>query len=175
MAIELVTYADLKALLNLDKTLITDYPALNLLRDSVISAIETYTGRLLESKERTEVGYLTSSAMIALPAIPITEVDTLTIEGVVSEEYEITAYGLILTGTFDSNDIFSVVYTGGITTVPDALKRAALLQIAYEFQNKDHIGAESVTTDGGTVNRPALGLLKEVRRLLDSYKHPLRW
>ena len=66
-----------------------------------------------------------------------------------------------------------IVYTGGITIVPDAMARAALLQTAYEFQSKDQIGAESVTTDGGSVSRPALGLLKEVKRNLEKYKHPL--
>jgi len=66
-----------------------------------------------------------------------------------------------------------VVYTGGITEATNSMNRAALLQTAYEFQAKDHIGASSVSAEGGSVQRPELGLLKEVKRILSKDKHPL--
>jgi len=181
MTIELVAYADLKALLDLEKAAITDYPALDLLRSSVTSAIEEYIGRMLESKERTEMIYFGSckQSMVLLSAIPITAISsvTVTIGGDSetyneNEEYEITEYGIKLL-TLLSSAKMVVVYTGGITDVPDSMSRAALLQTVYEFQSKDQIGATSVSTEGGTVNRPELGLLKEVKRTLNKYKHPL--
>ena len=183
MSIELVSYANLRSLLDLENAAITDYPALNVLRDSVTSAFEAYTGRLFESKARTEtirIGY-PGTQMLRLDGIPISAVASLTVT--VSEttetytdhdDYEITAYGLKLLSNV-SNCTIAITYTGGISTVPDNLERAALIQTAYEFQAKDQIGSESVTTEGGTISRPALGLLKEVKRLLDQNMHPLRW
>jgi hypothetical protein len=181
MAIELVTYAALKALMALENAAITDYPALDEIRDSVTSAIEEELDRLLESKERTETIYVGSfnQAMLRLSAVPIASISSVTVTSGINsdtydehDEYEITKYGIRLLSSI-ANVKIVIVYTGGISTVPDAIARAALLQTAYEFQAKDHIGAESVSTDGGSVSRPALGLLKEVKRLLNKYKHPL--
>ena len=182
MAIELVSYDDLKALLNLEDAAITDYPALELLRSSVTSAVEEEIGRLLESMERTETIYIGSRkrSMISLPAIPVTAVSSVTVTIIgesetydENEEYEITEYGIQLAVSLSKAKMV-VVYTGGISTVPDAMARAALMQVAYEFQAKDNIGSSSVSTEGGSVQRPELGLLKEVRRDLNRYKHPLR-
>jgi len=181
MAIELVSYASLKALLTLEDALITDYPALNLIRTSVTSAIEEYLDRSLEEIERTETVYIGGFAtkMIRLPGIPVASVSsvTVTIAGESetydeNEEFEITEYGIRLLVAL-SNAKVVIVYTGGISVVPGVIERAALLQTAYEFQSKDQIGAESVTTSGGSVSRPALGLLKEVKRMLNNEKHPL--
>jgi hypothetical protein len=182
MAIELVTYADLKALLGLGDAAITDYPALNLLRESVTAAIENYLGRALESAERTVTIYTSNVAtqMIHLKAVPVTSVSALTVTiGANAEEYgtndyEITNYGVKLYGKV-SNAKIEITYTGGVSEAPDAINRAALLQTAYEYQSKEQIGAESVSTEGGFVSRPALGLLKEVKRMLNSERHPLRW
>lgn len=182
MAIELVSYADLKALLDLRETTINDYPSLDLLRTSVTSAIENFLSRSLESIERTETNYIGAfkRSGIMLPAIPVSTISTVTITeaGVSTEytensDYEITEYGIRLFVSHRNVKIV-VVYTGGITTVPGEINRAALLQTAYEFQSKDHIGAESVSTEGGNVNRPQLGLLKEVQRMLVNHQHPLR-
>lgn len=182
MTIELVTYADLKALLSLTDAAITDYPALNLLRESVTAAIESYLGRELESKSRSATIYASNVAtqMIHLKAVPVASVSALTVtigtdsEDYTANDYEITVYGVKLYGKV-SNAKIEITYTGGISTVPDAINRAALMQTTYEFQSKENIGAESVSTEGGFVSRPALGLLKEVRRMLSSERHPLRW
>ena len=182
MTIELVPYASLKSLLDLEDVLITDYPALDLLRSSVTFAIEEYLDRLLESKERTETIYFgrQERSMVSLPAIPVTSISSVTVTIIgesetydENEEYEITEYGIQLAVSLSKAKIV-IVYTGGISVVPDAMARAALMQTAYEFQAKDQIGASSVSTAGGSVQRPELGLLKEVKRMLNQYKHPLR-
>lgn len=181
MSIELVSYSDLQDLLDLEGTVITDYPSLSVIRESVTFAIEEYLGRQLESKSRTDTLYVENlpTSMIYLPAIPVSSVTSLVVTWSDDTEtytehndYEITGYGLkFYSGV--SNVSIAITYTGGISTVPDAIERAALLQTAYEFQAKDQIGAESVTTEGGYVSRPALGLLPEVKRMLNRYKHPL--
>jgi hypothetical protein len=182
MTIELVSYADLKALLDLEGDEITSYPSLALIRESVTAAIEIFTGRNLESKERSRtifVGNIPTNQII-LKAVPVSSVDSVTVtitddvETYSSDDYETTVYGIKLY-TSIKNAIIQITYTGGISTVPDAISRAALLQTAYEFQSKDQIGATSVSTEGGTVSRPEMGLLKEVKRLLQSEMHPMRW
>lgn len=170
---DLVTYDDLKALLKLAGSDISEYPELELIRDSVKSAIENFIGRELESTERTESFYLSSqSQMIKLSAIPISEISELTIDGT-DADYTITRYGILLDAIPDLNGLFSCTYTGGYNTIPSDISRAALLQTAYEFQGKTHIGVETISNEGGSVTRPELGLLKEVKRLLQPYKHPL--
>jgi len=190
MAWELVSFASLKALLGLEDSLVTDYPALNILKPSVEAAIESYLGRQLESAERTETFYITGpSNIIPLKAIPVTAVSSLEItmlnetETYSTGDYYFTEYGLTLDAPiYDGYKSFTnlndakiaITYTGGLSAVPSDIERAALLQTAYEFLGKDQIGATSVTTEGGTVNRPALNLLPVVKDLLNPYKHPLK-
>ena len=186
MSVELVTYADIKNFLGLEQASIDSYPALGVIRESVTSAIEEYLGRDLESKERSETIRIhapTSTAMIHLRAIPISSVSSVsvTILGdsesyTEDDDYEITGYGLRLFSKVNHAKV-AVTYTGGYADddVPEAISRAALLQVVHEFQSKDQLGAESVSTEGGTVSRPPLGLLKEVTRMLNKYVHPLKW
>jgi len=174
---ELCTFEQLAALLGLTKTPISNYPALALIKTGIEAAIENYCGRGFESKERTESFYITGpTSMIKLIGLPISSVDSATVtidetEG--SLDYIITEYGLKASETLE-NALVEVTYTGGLSALPDDLNRAALYQTTFEFLQKDQLGAESVTTEGGTVSRPELGLLKEVKRLLNKYIHPLK-
>lgn len=184
MAIELVTFKKIKDLLGLEGTVMAEYPALDVIRAGVTSAIEEYLGRMLEQAEYTETKYIgcVATRMISLEAIPIVSVSSVTMTcygedtTLTSSDYRITDYGIELYVNI-SNCNLTVVYTGGWedSDVPAAVARAALIQTSYEFQSKEQIGAESVTTEGGSVSRPALGLLKEVRRMLNRHKHPLRF
>lgn len=181
MAIELVKYSTLKALLGLSKDSISEYPALGVIRESVTYAIEDYLGRDLEKAKRTVEIFVEDSPtqMISLRAIPINTVTSVTISDFntntpyVETEYSIADYGIRL-NTKICNAKITIVYNGGLSNVPSNIHRAALLQTAYEWQAKDQIGAESVSTEGGMVSRPPLGLLKEVKERLNAQKHPLR-
>ena len=61
-----------------------------------------------------------------------------------------------------------ITYTGGLTVVPAELTRAALLQTVYEYQNKDSVGLENISNQGGSVTKPEIGLLKEVKQILNN-------
>ena len=184
MAWELTSFDDLKAFLGLTDAAITDYPALGIIKPSVEYAIESYLGRELQKIERTETFYVSGpTKMLSLKALPIDSISSLSItmldesETLESGDYVITKYGLKL--LFDLEDAKVVItYTGGIGTdyanVPGDIIRAATLQTSFEFQTKSQVGAETVSTEGGTVSRPELGLLKEVKRMLWSYLHPLK-
>ena len=183
MALVLVTFADLKKLLDLGNAAITDYPALEVINDTMIPAFEQYLGRKLNSEARTDTQYVNGFpiAQLYLPAIPVAAVASVTVTtmGVAeswteNEQYEIVNYGLRLLVPVRNQKIVTV-YTGGLSAVTEepALNRAALYQIGYEFQSKDWIGSESVSSEGGNVSRPELGLLKETKRMLSSSMHPL--
>lgn len=177
MALELVSYDDLKALLQLKGDNISKYPDLKLLKDSVEVAIEAAAGREFEEDDRVEtvqIG-LCGSTRVYLNAIPITAVASVMVDGeaLTVDDYKVTAGGLRLAEKYYDVDVV-VTYTGGCTqkTLPPTASRAALLQTAYEYQNKEHIGASSVQTEGGSVNSPALQLLPVVRKLIARFKHP---
>lgn len=181
MAIELVTFDQLKALLDLESSTISGYPALSLIRDSVTTAIEEYVGRELEKIERSATVFVneTPTAMVQLKGIPVESVSSVTItragitETVDTGSYNITSYGIKLIYQKISDAKVDVVYTGGISATTNAFNRAALLQTAYEYQSKEQIGAEMVSSEGGMVSRPALQLLAHVRKLLKGSLHPL--
>jgi len=183
MALELISFANLKKLLTLTDAAISDYPPLEVINSTMVDAFEVYLGRKLESMERTDTQYVNTFKKwkIMLPAIPIASVDSVTVtwgedsESLTEfEHYEIGASGLRLYDRI-SNAKIVTVYTGGLSLVTEEpnLQRAALYQIAYEFQTKEWIGSESVSSEGGNVTRPELQLLKETKRMLGPSRHPL--
>lgn len=167
----LVTFSDLKVLLGLSKNE-SDYPELTLIKNSVFNAFESYLLRTLTYGQKTEV--LEPSRRVVLSALPIKSLLTVVQNGVSLPvtNYKIRPYGI--EGNFSSDADVTITYNGGLETIPGPINRAALLQTAYEYQNRDHIGATVVNNEGGSVQVPALGLLPEVKRLLDPYKHPAR-
>ena len=79
-------------------------------------------------------------------------------------------------GTFsDIKRAIKVVAVIGWTTVPQAIKHAAALQVAHWFQGRDHVGRTSVAQGGGTINVHDLGLLDEVREALQPYRQASLW
>jgi len=174
---ELVPFESIKDLLDLEKESAKDYPALQIIKMSVDAAIENELGRELEQKARTETTSVTAcgTSHIYLNAVPVVSVASVTVDGTAldSDDYTIMAGGLRLATEISGVDVV-VVYTGGYAQdeIPASLERAALIQTAYEYQTKEHVGATSVTTDGGTVSTPALQILPVVKNLLSKNKHP---
>ena len=170
---ELLQFDDIKNLLELSKTE-ADYPSLTLLEASSLSAIENHLRRTLKADDLVETF---PPALLDLPlkALPVNNVVSVVRDSeslTEDDDYLITPYGLAVFLVSYTKPIV-VTYNGGYTTLPNDLYRALLMQTAYEWQNRDHIGAISVSNEGGAVQRPELGLLKEVLRILEPYKHPL--
>ena len=183
MSIELVPYEDLKNLLGLEETSISSYPALELLQDSVLAAIESYVGRVLTDDTYTETIYISNypTSIIPLKSLPIASVSSV-ISSCLGSDETLTENSDFVIDQFGIRLLYKVrlvkltiVYSGGLEETNDLFKRAALMQIAYEYQGKEQIGASYTSNEGGSVTRPELGLLKEVKRILNSEKHPLRW
>lgn len=181
MSFELIPFSDLKGLLTLDGASVVSYPSLSVILYRLLPSFEQYTGRQFELMERTETIFVNDLAtqMLFLPAIPVASISSIIItsniygdETLGSTDYDIVNYGVRLISKVRNCKV-TVVYTGGLSAVTNAIKAAALYQAAYELQGKDQIGAESVSNEGGSVYRPALGLLKETKRMLASSIHPL--
>lgn len=169
----LYSFTDLKKILDLENTSLSDYPALEVLADGVEARIEEYLGSLIILADRTETYRVKrQTKLIPLNAVPIDSVSSVLLDGVVvsSDDYYIDTYGIQLEYSVSSG-LFSVTYIGGYRAAPEWLRRALNMQIVYEYQNKDHIGADYVTTDGGSVGRPALNLLTDVKQTLDPHRH----
>jgi hypothetical protein len=169
----LVKFDELKALLGLDRDTLDDYPDLKLIVSSVYAAIESYLGRTLEQDTHTEVVPI-NGCLVPLMAVPVVSITSAT-----------TAFGMDLTSgasiRHDGIELsgrvrgeIQVTYVGGLEEVPVGMRRAAILQIQHEYQRKDHVGATNVSNEGGSTFWPELGLLKEVKRMLDPFVHPAR-
>jgi hypothetical protein len=176
MAIEIVTFDELKTFLGLEGTTEAEYPALTQIKTMVTGLFEDYTGRIFARDDYTETLIMNSigTRMISLKAIPILTVASVTINGVVTTDYEIKDFGLEL-GYKVKDATIEVTYRGGIVNIPRNLNRAAVIQCAYEFQHKDSVGLQTFTTDGGSVIKNESGMLKQVEKLLQSELHPLSY
>ena len=173
---DFIPFSRLKYRLNLtDGDSYDDYPDLNELVISVKASIEDYLGRILDIGDYTytRLPSTTPTKMIYLDALPVNTVASVTVDGaaLTSSEYVVTDYGIRLNSEI-ANQKIVVTYNGGLSSVPETLIRAGLIQSAYEYQSKTQVGAETINTDGGTVTRPALQLLPEVKRSLSKLRHP---
>lgn len=172
MAIELVGFDQLKLMLELEKTE-SDYPTLTLIQESVVAAFESYLGRNLSEDKYEESNFVYfPQDIMPLKALPVKSITSAAIDGVEITDYKIRDFGILLGSKVEGVEVV-VSYVGGLTSVPDDISRAALLQTSYEYQTHDHIGAETVATEGGMVTTPSLSLLKEVVRLLKNHRHPV--
>jgi len=74
-----------------------------------------------------------------------------------------------------------VVYTAGFvaggeippagqSAMPEAIRRAYILQCAFEWRNRTHLGQQSVSAQGGSINLAPAKLLPEVQDILNEWK-----
>lgn len=169
-------FQDIKTLLGLSKPLEADYTDITLIEKYAVSAIENYIGRTIAYGTYTEeFDYSISDIPLkALPVVSITGITSLEITWQLNVNYLVTFYGVYLSQKEKPGNKVTVTYTGGYNAPPRDLYRAVLLQTAFEWQSRDHIGASNVTNEGGSIQRPEIGLLTEAKRLATNYIHPLK-
>lgn len=172
--------------------------ALTTLQERVYNRIEAYLGRFLEKQERTEEIRIVGP-MIPLKALPVDREEDITVEAVadfssgesvetfVAGQYEVTNYGLKLNRDLTRNEKLRVTYTGGyaktsgeVLIFPDddpakILVDAALEQLQHEWNKHLKPGAETITTDLGTIKQQPLELLKDVKEMCNPVRHPRMW
>jgi hypothetical protein len=180
--LELVEYSDLKAYLGFEEASIALVPDLQLIRESVYYAIESYLNRVLENQTATEYHYTHQNGgnFIPLKLLPIVSIASVTeniagTDTVLTEwnDYEQAEQGIVLKRNNIVSGKYSINYTGGYSQeeIPSAIKRAALLQTINEYEAKDNIGGTDIQNEGGIIKKKPIGLLAEVKRLLTPYKH----
>jgi len=176
-------FDEIKVFLELEKTE-ADYPIIPIVEKSVIAAIENYIKRKLEySNYVVKDNGSNNSSLFALRALPISTINSVKIDGAETTYYGLLKYGIDLYVKLGDLEI-EIDYNGGYKKITDTapefssieslneeIYRALFLQTIYEYQNRDYIGANSVTNEGGTISKPGLKLLDEVKRILDSHKH----
>ncbi|HCG7104104.1 TPA: hypothetical protein NJ322_005019 [Vibrio parahaemolyticus] len=165
---ELVSFEKLKEVLHLERDSIESYPALQILADSCQSSFESYLCRFLEDDTYTETFDAEDwDGFFPLKGLPIKSIKDVRVDGeLCSMSPRIRTDGVQLPVRAG---VVSIKYYGGYDEIPADIERAALFQIVHEYQGHDHLGATSVSTDGGSVRRPQLGLLWEVKRLLNKH------
>ena len=63
----------------------------------------------------------------------------------------------------------------GWATVPEAVKHACGLQVAFMWTARDHVGTSKISQGGGSIDVAPVMLLPEVRRTLDPYRVATSW
>jgi len=165
----IVNFSDIADLLDLEQTE-DKYPALLVLMDSVHSALENHCGRILNLETTvTEKGFLTDSNFIDLRTIPVSTINSITVD-IIDVTYKISATGVDLTEHESGKYIVDV--TGGFEEIPPDVYRAELMQIVYEYQNVNNLATRSFSNDGGSsTTNEGFNILKECQRLLNPYVH----
>lgn len=174
----LIDFDEMRAVLNLEKPDLADYPSLEAIVASVYAAIESHTGRTLERASRTEYVDV-DGRIVPLKALPVQSVSLVMFDGADMTADLVVSRRDGLRIRYPLTGEVAVTYTGGLSLADvqnasevAALKRAMTLQVLHEFQRKDHIGAESVSNEGGFTRWPQMGLLDEVKRLLAPIRNP---
>lgn len=169
-----------------------------ILRNGIKDRIQAHCKRLFESASRTEKVY-GKGYMIPLKALPVASITSVKIyskgnnstdyDTLENTEYDITPYGVELENPLTRGAWVEVVYTGGYSkgtedTESDILifsetdystniKRAAMIQLAHEWNTRLKPGSEVISTDAGSINTSKLELLQEVKDALAPCIHPL--
>lgn len=166
--------ANIKSILHLG---ISDYSedlALQFLALRVDHGINEYCKRDFTYGQTEEI-YTVHGPIICVLRLPIESIESVSIDGesLTTDQYKIISKGIVLkTKEYTiGSSVVDITYTGGFQTLPTVIDVAATLQLAHEYQRHGHIGASSVSNDGGSVNYPELSLLKEVKNMLSRFRN----
>jgi len=193
VSIMLISLEDAKTFLEIDNssydTLLTNLIVF------VSDRIQTFLNRKLKKEERTQY-FQAGRRRYYLSAYPVDITSTITV--VVGEEtktededyYIWDDIGVVEfrePTTYVGPKQVAVTYTGGynattitvsgsvqeiyLSTIPDSLKYACLLQVAFMFRRRRDIGLNSVSMPDGSINvQSPTDLLPEVKNILKSYR-----
>ena len=95
-----------------------------------------------------------------------------------SGDYELFgSEGLVLLKSTSSQGAFTsgfrsvkVVYAAGYSSTPAPIIHACGMQVAHWYRNRDNIGYQTVSQQGGSIRVDGLGLLPEVMQALAPYQ-----
>ena len=184
MAKRLVKLADLKEFVGIEGETVDAW--LMTWLDLFAGRVEDYLDRTLEKAQYTETHWAEGHS-VWVRAFPIDTGQSITLldDGatVSADEYVVrssdrSAAFTLKWRAFSRRDwpSVTVTYTGGyavadgVLSVPDAIKRATLLQGMFEFKNRESLGLTSLSMAGTSVALAPARLLAEVKDLLEPYR-----
>jgi hypothetical protein len=153
-----------------------DFPEIKIMVNELQYAFEEFCYRKIATVDLIkETFYITNGdSFLALDALPIKKVNEVKIDGKILSPSVIKTSGggiYIPKNNTNQDQRVDVKYFGGFEEMPPAILRAARIQMIYEYERRNYLGAQSVSSEGTTVSYPEFGLLKEVKRLLQNYKN----
>ena len=167
--INIIDYSVLSNRLSIDPDIDNDIQMQNVI-DSVFAAFESYTRRELGQKVRTHSVFpLYAKKFFQLKALPIASVYSVTVDSNVVTDFSVADYGLFLSSEVEKQPV-SITYTGGFIEATDDLKRAAMIQVQFEYSNRSDSWASSVSNEFNQLARPQIQLLDVVTDVLNFYK-----
>ena len=97
---------------------------------------------------------------------------------IAATDYELfSAEGLVLLKSTSTQGAWTtgfrsakVVYTAGYSTTPAPIIHGCGMQVAHWYRNRDNIGYQNVSQQGGSIRVHDLGLLEEVKEALAPYQ-----
>lgn len=191
----IVTLSEMKAELGLTDT--TDDAALTLWMAALDGRFDSFLNRTLARSAAAEEIFDGGGKMLLLARFPVESVASINVDGAAlwaadtlldADAYRLNkTRGRIYYGT--SGDIawpagrqnIRVIYAGGYvgagelpaagqTAMPEAIRRAYLMQCGFEWRNRSHLGQASVSAQGAGINLAPAKLLPEVETILEEFK-----
>lgn len=185
--VRFITVADVKTYLD-GKSDSTDDALLDMLVAAVSARVESFLSRNMVAASRTQKfnggarRYVLDAYPIAASPAPVVTVDGLTMT--VDLDYwvhpEQGYIEFLVAPAATKPRIVSITWTGGyaqdatskLVDVPEDIKLAVMLQVAFMFKRRKELGLESVTMPNGTINTTSTAkLLQEVERILRAYRN----
>ena len=158
--------------LYLGMTVTTNDTLLEMLIDSASSYIESYTNRIFEIQEYTEIINGTGTNRLPVSYAPIFNVNSVT-----------SIYGIGVTPQFTKNLIYltdgtiftegkmnwTVNYEAGFEEIPYDVRQACIDMVAFKYKEKDRIGINTKTLAGEVISFEKRDLKDHIRSLLANY------
>lgn len=175
----IVTLSEIKAVLGITDD--QDDAQLTLLAQGLQGRFENFSRRLLK-REENRVETHDPTATVFLRLFPVEDIASVKIGDETYDGSEISwtaerGYVHIIELYRVRNPI-EITYTAGyhlpgepgMFPMPEDLRRALLMQLRYEFKNKDTLGMTSMSAQGHSVNLSPADLLPEVKSILQPYR-----
>lgn len=178
---DLTTLALVRSELNIEASFTDDDAFINELIDGVSAQIIRHCGRAFINATYTERYDGIGGPTLMPRNLPIVSVSSLTVDGTViaaaadSEHagYMVARNRVIIVGggmfTRGLQNVAITYVAGYGSTVPDDVRRAATIQAAHEYRQRDRLGQTSVSVGQSTTGYTQSELLPEVQAKLKLY------
>jgi len=178
-ASDFTTLDNVKGWLGLDPSQTTDDALLTRLITAASGFIRTWCNRDFVSQSYIETRNGTGARMLALANTPITEVDSVSVDGapipaggLQTPGFTFSATMLVLNGYRFTRGLANVqiTYVAGYATVPDEIEQACIELVSFRYRERARIGVSSEAMAASTSSYQVRDVPPSVATLLNLYK-----